>query len=163
VPFLKDIPGVGELFKSNDRRRSRKNLMIFITPTMLGARSKIGIPETPQTIIPVSPTDPTPPAFTADGMLVGGSAALDNAVQWVVRRQDYYAQVVKENRTERKTLDEIAGIMGVCTLLIDQISLMIEARPADRGRYDALLVTVQETVTYLKHLQGKAKKDILRY
>lgn len=38
IPLLSDIPGIGELFKSRSRSRSKTNLMVFIRPTIL--RSK---------------------------------------------------------------------------------------------------------------------------
>jgi hypothetical protein len=114
-------------------------------------------------VIPISPDEPTPPSFTTDGMLVGGSAALDNAVRWVVRRQELYAQTIKENRTDKKTVEEIAGVLGVCQLLVDQISLMKEARPSQVGRYDGFLAQVDQTSNDLKVLQVKAKKDLLNF
>lgn len=163
IPLLKDIPLVGELFKSNDHKRSKKNLMIFITPTMLSPRTTVGISDKPESVIPVSPDDPKPPLFTTDGMLVGGTSALGNAVAWVARREELYTQVVKENRTDMKTLEEISGVIGVCQLLVDQISLMKEARPSEVRRYDEALVEVNETAGSLKELQVKAKKDLLKF
>ena len=38
IPLLSDIPGLGELFKSRSKSRSKTNLMVFIRPTIL--RSK---------------------------------------------------------------------------------------------------------------------------
>ncbi len=38
IPLLSSIPGIGELFKSRSRSRSKTNLMVFIRPTIL--RSK---------------------------------------------------------------------------------------------------------------------------
>jgi hypothetical protein len=163
IPFLKDIPLLGEAFKSYDHKRSRKNLMIFITPTILSASTTVGITAKPESVIPISPVDPSPPSFTSDGMLVGGSAALDNAVEWVVRRLEYYTQIVKENRTEKKTLEEIAGVVSVCQLLIDQISLMQEARPSENRHYSDSLARVHVTMTSLQLLQTKAEKDMLNF
>jgi type II secretory pathway component GspD/PulD (secretin) len=162
-PFWKDIPLLGEMFKSSDTNRSKKNLMIFITPTMLSPRTTVGISEKPESVIPVSPDEPTPPSFTTDGMLVGGSAALDNAVRWVTRRKELYTQIVKENRTDKKTIEEIAGILGVCQLLLDQISLMKEVHPSEARRYDGLLAQVALISSDLEALQIKARKDLLRF
>lgn len=39
VPLLGDIPGVGELFKSRTRTRSKTNLMIFIRPTIIQSQT----------------------------------------------------------------------------------------------------------------------------
>ncbi|PJG49158.1 type II secretion system protein GspD [Sphingobium sp. LB126] len=38
IPLLSDIPGIGELFKSRSKSRTKTNLMVFIRPTIL--RSK---------------------------------------------------------------------------------------------------------------------------
>jgi general secretion pathway protein D len=35
VPLLGDIPGLGNLFKSSSRSKSRQNLMVFIRPTII--------------------------------------------------------------------------------------------------------------------------------
>ena len=35
IPLLGDIPGIGELFKSRARSRSKTNLMVFIRPTIM--------------------------------------------------------------------------------------------------------------------------------
>lgn len=35
VPFLSEVPGVGNLFKNTGRSNSRRNLMVFIRPTIL--------------------------------------------------------------------------------------------------------------------------------
>jgi general secretion pathway protein D len=35
IPLLGDIPGIGELFKSRSRSRTKTNLMVFIRPTIL--------------------------------------------------------------------------------------------------------------------------------
>ena len=35
VPFLGDVPGLGNLFKSSSRSKGRRNLMVFIRPTII--------------------------------------------------------------------------------------------------------------------------------
>lgn len=39
IPFLSDIPLLGELFKSRSRSRSKTNLMVFIRPTILRSKA----------------------------------------------------------------------------------------------------------------------------
>ena len=39
IPLLGDIPGIGELFKSRSRARSKTNLMVFIRPTIIRSRA----------------------------------------------------------------------------------------------------------------------------
>lgn len=38
IPLLSDIPGLGELFKSRAKSRTKTNLMVFIRPTILRSR-----------------------------------------------------------------------------------------------------------------------------
>ena len=35
VPFLGDLPGVGRLFRSEANQTQRKNLIVFVTPTII--------------------------------------------------------------------------------------------------------------------------------
>ncbi len=35
VPILGDLPGVGRAFRSNNKERTKKNLLVFLTPTVL--------------------------------------------------------------------------------------------------------------------------------
>jgi len=35
IPFLGDLPIVGELFKSRERRPSHREVLIFVTPTIV--------------------------------------------------------------------------------------------------------------------------------
>ncbi|MGE4432062.1 MAG: type II secretion system secretin GspD [Sphingobium sp.] len=39
IPLLSDIPGLGELFKSRSRSRTKTNLMVFIRPTILRSKA----------------------------------------------------------------------------------------------------------------------------
>jgi type IV pilus secretin PilQ/predicted competence protein len=40
VPFLKDVPGLGYLFRSSNMRRQSRELIIFVTPRIVGATAK---------------------------------------------------------------------------------------------------------------------------
>ena len=83
IPLLKDIPGVGYLFKNKSRNRNRSNLIIFITPYVIDDPAKTpGISENPESTIPVRPGVPPPaPNFAPDGTLVGGQGALPGSLQ----------------------------------------------------------------------------------
>jgi len=43
VPFLKDIPGLGWLFRQNSRSDAREDLIVFLTPRIMGG-SRQGLP-----------------------------------------------------------------------------------------------------------------------
>jgi type IV pilus assembly protein PilQ len=38
VPFLGDIPGVGNLFKNKERSSNKQEMLVFITPKMIADR-----------------------------------------------------------------------------------------------------------------------------
>ncbi|TNE41864.1 MAG: type II secretion system protein GspD [Sphingomonadales bacterium] len=40
IPLLSDIPGIGELFKSRSKSRTKTNLMVFIRPTILRSKEE---------------------------------------------------------------------------------------------------------------------------
>ena len=40
IPFLGDIPGLGQLFRSHSKTRSKTNLMVFIRPTILRSEAE---------------------------------------------------------------------------------------------------------------------------
>ena len=40
IPLLGDIPGLGQLFRSRSRTRSKTNLMVFIRPTILRSEAE---------------------------------------------------------------------------------------------------------------------------
>ena len=41
VPFLGDIPGVGNLFKTKTKQANKQEMLIFITPKVLTERAAI--------------------------------------------------------------------------------------------------------------------------
>ncbi len=43
VPFLGDIPGLGELFTNRNFIKTKRNLLIFITPTIVSSSGKTGL------------------------------------------------------------------------------------------------------------------------
>ncbi len=43
VPFFGDIPFLGELFRSRSFSKNKRNLMIFITPTVIGTNGQTGL------------------------------------------------------------------------------------------------------------------------
>jgi general secretion pathway protein D len=64
VPFLGDLPLLGRLFQSQTKTLDKKNLMIFVTATIVDpagnrVHSDDDLPFNPVTIIPVQPVGAT--------------------------------------------------------------------------------------------------------
>ena len=73
LPILSKIPLLKHGFKSDNKTHSRKNMLIFITPTLLDPKSG-GISETPISEIPMRGNRVVQkiPSVKANGSLVGG-------------------------------------------------------------------------------------------
>lgn len=122
VPVLGRIPVIKHLFGDYDRRRNKKNLMIFITPTILEQRSH-GLAEEVMAEIPVTHSDPLQqaPRILPDGELEGGIASLNNAVLWADRENRRIEQVLKESRDDQETYREIRRLKALCDSLLSWI------------------------------------------
>jgi Flp pilus assembly secretin CpaC len=162
VPFLKDIPLLGEAFKSSGRNQEKKNLILFITPTLLPANGTSGIAEKPVSTLPVTPgAEPSPPAFTVDGALVGGAAAIPEAVRWLDLQQRYYREIVRERRFTKKDLASLKNLVRIGEMLIVQIELAKADRAPTNQDLSATLDQVIDTVSELENLIRKGSKTLI--
>lgn len=164
VPLLKDIPVVGELFKSKDQRRRKKNLLIFITPTIINNRAATGgIAETPQSVIPLRPDDPTPPSFMTTGRLVGGRDAIDAAIAWLDWQARYFRQMNQDKRTDKATIKQLEAVMNTTEMLIAEIQRMESESPE---HLSALVQKEERALGALKDLQkirAEAGRTLMGY
>ena len=146
VLLLKDIPGLGQLFKSKGRAQNKRNLIIFITPTVIAdRRSSGGISETPESVLPIRPDDPVPPAFGSDGRLVGGMGSLEAAFAWLARQRDLYEQINRENRISTKSLEQLESVIRTAQMVVAEIQTLAAATPGKA----ALLSQKEQTATQL--------------
>ncbi len=164
VPFLKDIPGVGELFKSRARSQRKRNLIIFITPTVITNRMQSnGISESPNSVLPVRPGEPTPPAFTPTGRLVGGEATVDEAIAWLQRQVDFFRQIADESRTDKDSIKQLKTVINTAEMLLQEIQRMEDASP---DRMAALIKKEEQTLSLrqeLKKVLGKSQKNLTEF
>jgi type II secretory pathway component GspD/PulD (secretin) len=163
IPFLQDIPGVGELFKSKTRARTKKNLIVFITPTVIeNPRATRGISEIPESVVPIRPNDPTPPAFTPDGQLVGGAGAISAAFAWLDFQIKWFKQINKENRTDRETIKQLRAVISSVRMLVSDIAIMQEnadpARAQELARHEERAMA---TLTELNRVLSYAQKNLM--
>lgn len=164
VPLLKDIPLLGELFKSKSQSRTRKNLMIFITPTIINDRTKTaGISTNPESVIPIRPDDPTPPTFAPSGRLVGGAAAVDDALAWLERQVMYFQQINDDKMMDKTTIKQLEGLMISANLIISEIQRLQDENP----RRMSELIRKEErgllAIRELKKVRAKAGRLLMGY
>jgi len=156
VPLLKDIPGVGYLFKNKSRNRTRSNLIIFITPYVIEDASRTpGISETPESTLPIRPGVPPPaPNFSPDGRLVGGSGAVLGAFTWLEYQLKYFRQINKEARDDAKTIRELRGVIERARALSNDLQAQVLEGAGyapmvlldNSARADALLVELNKVL-----------------
>ena len=163
IPLLQDIPGVGEFFKSKTRTRNKKNLIVFITPTRIeNPKATRGISETPESVIPIRPNDPTPPAFTPDGQLVGGYDAINAAFAWLDFQIKWFKQVNKENRTDRESIKQLRAVIASARMLVRDIARMQEtADPARANELARLGERAVATLTELNRVLSVAQNNLM--
>lgn len=156
IPLLKDIPGVGYLFKNKSRNRNRSNLIIFITPYVIDDPSKTpGISENPESTLPLRPGLPPPaPNFAPDGTLVGGQGALPAAFTWLEYQLKYYRQINKEARDDAKTISELRSVIQRARALSNDLQAQVMEAAGyapmvlldNSARADALLVELNRVL-----------------
>ncbi len=160
IPGLKSIPGLGALFRSKGRSQDRRNLIVFITPSIINdRRASSGISEEPQSILPIRPGDPTPPAFAADGRLVGGYTSLDAAIEWLKFQNRFFEQVIREGRVSKDTIAQLEGVIRTAEMVVAEVEFLAAQNPARADQFSAKGGKAQEILDTLYDTLKKTKKN----
>lgn len=132
VPILSRIPVLGWAFKYKSKERNHKNLMLFITPYLIDAKSG-GLPDQPQTVVPQKPGMMTakPKIDSATGALVGGAAAVPASVQFMKTECDKLTKSVDEGIAVEDTGKQITELKTAVTHLSGQVGQMLLTSPGD--------------------------------
>jgi type II secretory pathway component GspD/PulD (secretin) len=154
VPFLQSIPLLGKAFKYDSKSKNHKNLMLFITPTIINAREG-GLPAEPQAVVPQRPNKLLPKIPQVDpntGSLIGGVESLPNAVSYLERETDILHHTIYESRI---TPDESRKLKEL-KIAIDQIYLNCDSLrqqyPGQSAQIDANQVRIQKLQTRYQEL-----------
>lgn len=98
IPLLGRIPIIGYAFKSKSREKNHKNLMLFITPTLIDPKGG-GLPTEPQSVVPQRPGSiPKKPELDKSGNLAGGADAVPTSIAYLSRQCDIINNTIEENR-----------------------------------------------------------------
>lgn len=146
LPILSKIPLLRHGFKSDNKTHSRKNMLIFITPTLLDPKSG-GISENPISEIPLRGNKVVQkiPTIKANGSLVGGIDSIQGATQWIEKEYLMLKQIVKEKRASKKHSDQLIALNNSISLLQKQINEHLAENPSNRKQ-------LQRTKWELSHL-----------
>ncbi len=130
IPVLNKIPLIGLLFKTHSKEKNHKNLMIFITPTLVDGKGG-GLPDAPQAVLPRKPEAlmPKVPRITSNGGLTGGITALPNAVAFMSRSSNELGQVISENRGTKDDWDKINDLKASVRRLDGIVDYYIAQNP----------------------------------
>ena len=132
IPILSRIPVLGWAFKNRYKDRTRKNLMIFITPTIIMPNGR-GVAERPLSEIPRYFDDQphNPPSFHANGELVGGPDKLGEAILWADREERRLRTVCEEGRGTRAVSDQITSLGGTIAQLQAYAGVLATHNPGE--------------------------------
>lgn len=130
VPVLSKIPVLGYAFKTKSRQKNHKNLMIFITPTLVDPKDG-GLPPEPQSVLPIKPPSEMPkvPRLADNGGLVGGIDALPEAIAFMQRSSDEIGQVINENRGTKADFEKIAELKTSLDRLQSEVEGYLTTNP----------------------------------
>ena len=160
VPFLSKIPGLKWLFNYKSRSKNHKNLMLFITPTIIDARHG-GLPTNPQSVVPQRPNLPGKPRVDAStGTLIGGSASLPNTVAYLSREAETLGNTIQEGRIT----DEVGQKLKELKIAVEQVHAQCEtlklsepAKFAMIDQHQLLLKNILERLAYFQRMMFTKK------
>ena len=133
LPILSKIPLLRHGFKSDNKTHSRKNMLIFITPTLLDPKSG-GISETPISEIPMRGNKVVQkiPSVKANGSLIGGINSISGAMKWIEKEHSIIKQIVREKRGSKKHSDRLDALNNSVIILQKQITEHLVSNPNNK-------------------------------
>lgn len=156
VPLLGKIPVVGYLFKTKGRTNNHKNLMLFITPTLIDSKSG-GLTAEPISVVPQKPGEKVhKPQIGSNGALAGGPDAVPGAVAYLTHECDKIQATIDEARItdqESKKLTEMK-------LALNQLESQVEAFATQYPAKSAVLLKATTDIAVLHDRVGKMKWEI---
>jgi hypothetical protein len=163
LPLLSKIPLLKHGFKSDNKTHSRKNMLIFITPTLLDPKSG-GISETPISEVPQrgGSRSTQPPRIRPDGSLAGGINSVNKAIPWIQKEHALIRQVVSEKRASKKHREQLQTLKNTVQALQQQIKRHLEKNPKNAKELHPnqwALIDLEEGITrtqkelHKKHFQ----------
>jgi len=160
VPFLSKIPGLKWLFKYKSRSKNHKNLMLFITPTIIDARHG-GLPPEPQSVVPIRPNLPGRPKVDSySGALIGGSASLPNTVAYLSREAEKLGNSIEESRITDDLGQKLKELKTAVTQVHAQCETLKVSEPAKFAmidQHELLLKNILERLSYFQRVMFTKK------
>jgi type II secretory pathway component GspD/PulD (secretin) len=159
VPLLGRVPLIKYLFSSKSREKNHKNLMLFITPTLIDP-TQGGLPAEPQSVVPQRPAKQMPqkPQIDANGSLTGGADAIPGAIAYLTRECDKINTTIEENRAVDEDSAKITDMRKALNKLEEQITVLGPQQPDKADILTKATIDIQG----LKERLGKMKMAMLK-
>lgn len=161
IPVLGKIPILGYAFKTKGKAKNHKNLMIFITPSLIDVRDG-GLSEQPQSVLPRKPEAlmPKTPRIGENGGLVGGINAIPGAIIFLQRSSDEIKQTILEARGTKEDYARIDELEAAVKKLNTEVDQYLAAQPdkwEELNKYKWQLAGLLDDVK--KHRRALFKKS----
>ncbi len=159
IPVLSKIPGISWLFRSSNHTKDHKNLMLFITPSLVDAKGG-GITEEPISVVPHRPDRllPQKPQLTATGTLAGGPDAVPGAVAYLARECDKIQATINEGRESDQESRKITEMK----LALNRLEKQVEAFSTQFPAKSAMLLKATTDIGVLHDRVAVMKKNLLK-
>ena len=157
VPLLNRIPAIGYLFKSKSRANNHKNLMLFITPTLIDPKAG-GLTAEPISVLPQKPSEKAPqkPQIDSSGMLAGGPDAVPGSVAYLSRECDKIQAAISEARIS----DEDSRKLTEMKLALNQLEVQVQNFATKYPEKSAMLLKAVTDIDALHERVSKMKWTI---
>lgn len=153
VPFLSKVPGLKWLFKYKSRSKNHKNLMLFITPTIIDAKNG-GLPTEPQSVVPLRPNLPKKPRVDyTTGLLAGGASSLPNTVAYLSRECETLGNTVQESRITDELKQKLKELKIAVEQVLAQCEPMKVSEPAKAVMIDQHQQMLRNVLLRVEHFQ----------
>ena len=153
VPFLSKIPLLSYVFSSKTHTNNQKNLMLFITPTLIDPRGG-GLPDEPISVVARRPMGKLPrPQIDAKGSLAGGPDAVPGAVAYLTLECDKIEVTIKEARIT----DQESRKVTEMKLALNQLEAQVEAFATQYPAKSAMLLKATTDISVLHDRVGRMK------
>ena len=109
---------------------SKKNMMIFITPTLMDSNGN-GVTERPISELPRFRGDlpRNAPQIYSDGTLVGGPSKMTEAILWTDREVRKLQQIINEGRADKGHREQLSRLGDVVNALTGYLPVCRQSIP----------------------------------
>ncbi|MEM9481614.1 MAG: hypothetical protein AAGA58_18340 [Verrucomicrobiota bacterium] len=159
LPLVSKAPVLKRLFGTRTQSFSSKNLMIFITPTVLDTRSG-GLSKEPVSTVPLKGPDSLVnlPRVHTDGSLIGGLDGVNQAIAWLQQEYEYVDTLVEEKRAKPETREHLNNLIHTTEVLQQQVAQMKAEHPDQLEEIEVYLTTLRDVESKYRETRWEMRR-----